>query len=645
MAWVVPSGRNLMRNPRPASLAHITGTQVVLVYDRSFSGETSARATFDGLPGAYVRWDSNAPGDWPADVPAGSELIGRVRLYSAGGGDVDLVALTIRYTDGTIESASGPAALDPDALWTTVTLGPITADPLKTIDFVYVYAAHESSEKVVYLGGADVRVGAEIDGFIVGGGNAHMTWEGTPEDSPSIRAGYQVDAVKLTGGQYKFTTTYYLVDRRNRILDDITEFVDACSITQDLLSDTVKGTAQLTLNSRGVVDAWTDQWIRPHLMVEKPDGSIEGGTGLDGALGLYSVEPSSERYDVTSNSFVFNGYDPLWLLQQQALVAGPGDREVGAVLLRGQDYRAKLIALFAEVGFTEANGLLYLPPVPPGMSAVASRNYGAELGRPYLEFITFVIDGQAWRRPWVTLQGQATAEPRKDLATQEPDLYFASGDGSDVRWPFEADPELDRVANRVIVFSKRSGDVAAIKVVLAITDKAHPLHPENLGHLDPDTGQVRPRYIDAPRIDVTNVASLAHAQAIAVDELSKRSMLPYVVRMRTRAMIAPLNSVYQLNITDYNGDPIDHGQGKYWCTGWQLDLQQPWEMVHNLRRVIPVIELPEEEVPNNTGGGPPGETPEQRRERERRERQRRERERARDKKKRARDRRRSRRGG
>jgi hypothetical protein len=635
MAWQVPFGRNLMRNPKPASLTHLSVLNApapLLVYDRSYSGPTSVRVNFDGTAGAYLLWLS---GPYTSlDEPAGSSYTARVRLHSPAGGTVDEVWLSVIYEDATYDYVMvGPVTLDADRVWTTVDIGTVTTNPAKVISALEI-AIGQNSAKTVYVAGADARRGEEIDGFIVGGGNANMTWEGTPDDSPSLRGEYVVNAELVRGGTSKYSATYYLVDRFNVVQDDISEFVARCSLTQDLLAEGVKGTMQLELTERGVVEEWTDQWIRPHLTIEHADGTIEGGAGLEGALGIYSVEPPSMRYDVTSNTFTYNGYDPLWLLQQQALVAGPGDREVGAVLLAGQDYRSKVITLFGEVGFTEANGLLYLPPVPAGLSAVASRNYGAELGRPYLEFISFVLDGQAWRRPWFTLQGQATSEPRTDISQRTPDYTFATGDGSDVRWPFEVEPELDNVANRVIVFSKRSGAIDAIKVVMSISDPAHPLHPDNLGR----DGQ--PRYIDAPRIDISNIPGLAWANLIAQDELARRSMLPYVVRMRTRAMVANLNSVYELAVSDYDGEPIEHGHGKYWCTGWQLDLADPWEMTHFLRRTIPITP-PLWEFPAPPDAGPPAETPAERRKRLRKERQERERKRARE---RARNRRRNRAG-
>jgi hypothetical protein len=43
---------------------------------------------------------------------------------------------------------------------------------------------------------------------------------------------------------------------------------------------------------------------------------------------------------------------------------------------------------------------------------------------------------------------------------------------------------------------------------------------------------------------------------------------------------------------DAYGDPIESGQGRYWCRGWSFQLGPPWEMVHNLTRVVSFATVP-----------------------------------------------------
>jgi hypothetical protein len=107
-------------------------------------------------------------------------------------------------------------------------------------------------------------------------------------------------------------------------------------------------------------------------------------------------------------------------------------------------------------------------------------------------------------------------------------------------------------------------------------DPAHPISFQRLG-----------RWIDIPDIKIPLVVDLAEAQQIATQALIDAGNLPIRARITTQAMIRGLNEVYELNMLDAYGDPIESGQGRYWCRGWSIQLGPPWQMVHNLSRVLP----------------------------------------------------------
>jgi hypothetical protein len=225
--------------------------------------------------------------------------------------------------------------------------------------------------------------------------------------------------------------------------------------------------------------------------------------------------------------------------------------------------------------------------------------YSAETGTPLLSYITSLCDGMAWRRPWATLQGQVKTEPIRPLSEEQPDYYFETGINSPVRWPFEVQPEPENIANRITVFSKKQGTIKeVINEVIENDDPNHPFSTVRLGYqlpegqTLPDGSTVQKRYIDAPQKNAVLLNSSQEAITIGMAELEKLGMLPYVARLKTRAMVAQLNSVYELNLTDFEGNPMANqaGQGKYWCIGWNLTLGPPWEMTHNLRRIIPVFD-------------------------------------------------------
>jgi hypothetical protein len=100
------------------------------------------------------------------------------------------------------------------------------------------------------------------------------------------------------------------------------------------------------------------------------------------------------------------------------------------------------------------------------------------------------------------------------------------------------------------------------------------------------------RFIDVPDINVPLVADQAAADALANNALIQASVLPMRARLTTVVMLRGLNEVYELNLMDSHGNPIDSGQGRYFCRGWTLQLGLPWEMVHTLTRVIAFTSTP-----------------------------------------------------
>jgi hypothetical protein len=106
-------------------------------------------------------------------------------------------------------------------------------------------------------------------------------------------------------------------------------------------------------------------------------------------------------------------------------------------------------------------------------------------------------------------------------------------------------------------------------------DPSHPLSYQRLG-----------RWIDLPLITLPKVTDSSIVRTQARQALIEGSTVPVRARLTTRVMIRGLNEVYELDMKDAYGNPIESGQGRYWCRGWTLQLGSPWEMVHNLVRVV-----------------------------------------------------------
>lgn len=599
MSAVITYAKNLATNPKPASLSGITGP-VNLAYEKSYSGNTSVRISFGPGEDSF-EWIASTD---LSDIDPGSAFSGAIRFLPVTSFTIQIEVI-LEYTDSTEDNAvSDDIEITSSNQWNKQTLPPLFSDPGKTPDSLRVVIHKVSTGAAeTYAGGLDIREGSEeADAFVVGDGY-NSYWDGTPNASRSVRNAHTYQSKLMPGAQIRYRANYFLVNRMNVIQEDITDRVVSCTINVDLLAEATKSSINIVLDSGDVVQPFTDSWIRPHLTVEHSDGTIEGGLGAEGMLGVYSVEPATEVYDADRNTFTYQGFDLLWILQQQACIRTPGsaiwEAEEGAsfMIAPPKTIRDGLISAFEVAGFTEQNGLLSLPN-PAGIPQL-DQVYSAETGTPLLSYITYMCDGMAWRRPWATLQGQVKTEPIRPLSEEQPDYYFESGANSPVLYPFEVQPEHENIANRVTVFSKWQGRNEVISEIIENEDPNHPFSTVRLGYQLPEgettsTGEtVQRRYIDAPQINAVLLNSREEARVIGMSELEKRGMPPYIARLKTRAMVAQLNAVYELNLTDFEGNPMANqsGQGLYWCVGWNLTLGPPWEMTHNLRRIIPVFEV------------------------------------------------------
>jgi len=234
-----------------------------------------------------------------------------------------------------------------------------------------------------------------------------------------------------------------------------------------------------------------------------------------------------------------------------------------------------------------------------------------------------MLQAAGWQRPWVTPDGIITSAPAgTDPRNVTPSIVLATGENSQVRWPFEVDPETSRVGNRVRVVStktvseitsyvdpdayldhikkkikkRKSGKKVKKKKEIWVDPAPYPVYGPVDSHVDQTAMNTDPthplsrqrlgRWIDIPTVSLPAVTDDAAAAAIARQHLIEASNVPMRVRLSTEVMIRGLHEVYELDLNDAYGNPIESGQGRYWCRGWTIQLGSPWEMTHNLTRVI-----------------------------------------------------------
>lgn len=121
------------------------------------------------------------------------------------------------------------------------------------------------------------------------------------------------------GGAARITTQLYRATADNVWLEDISDRVEAGSITVDI-SRTTPMTLEATTTQPDVVTAATD-WIAPVTTYSYPDATTGRTVTVRHQLGLYLVMPSTKTYTAAQGIERIDAYDPLWLLA----ASGPGE--------------------------------------------------------------------------------------------------------------------------------------------------------------------------------------------------------------------------------------------------------------------------------------------------------------------------------
>jgi hypothetical protein len=359
------------------------------------------------------------------------------------------------------------------------------------------------------------------------------------------------------------------------------------------------------MDEPGLIDSLADEYARISVHIERPDGSVE-----EGPVGMFMVDPPKERWVGGHDEWVYAGSDMLRLLDTfmfrgQAVLPTEGTEvtvDAARGLRDGESYRAALVDVLSNPDPGRGMGLAQTQFSFSGaMNQVAAGDLGWEGGTSALTIVTEILEGAGWRKPWVTPQGVITSAPAgDDPSVITPSLVLATGDNSRLRWPFEVDPDASAVGNRVRVLGvqeirsrkykrakKKKKMVPAgwstkrnlVQVWATNDDPSHPLSFQRLN-----------RWIDIPDVKAPLLQTVSEAQQLARQALIDAGQLPIRVRLTTEIMVRGLNEVYDLDMYDATGEPIESGQGRYFCRGWSLQLGPPWEMVHSLSRVIPFEE-------------------------------------------------------
>ncbi len=613
----IPAGRNLMHDPRPVGatrLFFVGGATGPFVTDRSYSGTGSIFLTIPATGSATI----TAAVDDDSDLSAliGGTLNGVLHVSGVAATGMQAFFQVV-YTDASVVNGSAVSIPITGTDFFRITLPTLALNAAKTVRNIWVTVYNPSgATKTLYVGGFDVRRNQAIDGFIHGSAGANYSWSGTANNSPSNRAAYTVGPVFGTGGQLIPSIKVHVVNRKNQILREITDhFVDG-SINYDLDAEQWKGTCSLVLDEPGLITPLADEYARTTLRIDYPDGTF-----AEKSLGLFNMDAPTERWSSGHDTWTYEGKDILsilatWNIPGQHgddLQVEPGSLIAGFILNPGWAYSAGIDVLLGAIGLSSAQYSF------PGLTGTTSDYIVWEEGDSVLTMLTDVLNAAGWQSPWATPEGIITSAPAgldpRDVA---PSIVLATGQNSQVRWPFEVDPETSRVGNRIRVIGVKQvhqqtgwGDPQQVfdhwkrnKHAKKKKNRRDPVYktvtPPVMGdvptHADATASNLDPthplsfprlgRWMDLPTVTLPAVENDVACAAIAAQKLYEASLIPVRVRLTTEVMARGLNEVYELDLSDAYGDPIPSGQGRYWCRGWTLQLGSPWEMVHNLTRVV-----------------------------------------------------------
>jgi hypothetical protein len=632
----IPAAKNWVRNPRPASTTDLdmsgTGTRT-LVTDRSYSG-TSSMFISVANGGNYFQWWSGldistepSGGTWrgmlhvagPVAQPSSGSVYAFLRLF---------------YTDTTFTDSPIVFVTIPSTRFERVVMPDLVATPGKTPANIYLYILNTGTGPVtMYVGGADIRHNQPLDGFVHGSAGTNYSWVGTANLSASLRAAFTTAPIIGSGGAVYPSVRLYVVDRNNQILREITDhFIDG-DVSYDMDAETWKGSMRLILDDASLIRPLAMEFVRVILKLDYPDGTSE-----EGSLGQFMVDIPSERWSSGRDQWSYQGKDLLGVLAGTMAADGYGANA-------GTSYRT----VIDDVCYIRC-GLSPSQVSFPAITQVYAGAFSWEKGTTMLKILTDVLQAAGLQKPWVTPNGVITTSlAGVNPASVTPSITLATGQDSKLRWPFQVDPDVSGIGNRVAVISSvyeqnhtwippiPIGNVDTASSTSAFGTSYNPTvteakkkkkkkkHPNNPTPDEPtptDTdpqdipGRWEPGYdpvfsqkvnddpshpistvrlgriIDLPNVEVPEVSGQAQADALALDALIRASSLPVRARITTVVMLRGLNEVYELDMMDADGNPIDSGQGRYWCRGWSLQLGLPWEMVHTLTRVIDFTATP-----------------------------------------------------
>jgi hypothetical protein len=371
--------------------------------------------------------------------------------------------------------------------------------------------------------------------------------------------GPQYISVTSAGRAIRFLPALFVADKQNQLYDDISTQLGEGLVVLDLDLDGAKMTFTATLKTKRAISPFVD-FVAPFVRILYEDGTEDYEQ-----VGLYVLVPAPSTHhpggsllaDSSGGTFQeIDGRDLCWLL-----ASDHSDATTSMAL--GANVINDALDELSEAGITRVN--------IPASSYVSTKAVDWEPGTSRLQRVNDRLMMAGYYTVCFDRHGIAMSFPYRDLATTQASVTYTGDTGSRIVPPVLDEPDLTRLANRVVVIGTDPAQ-APIYAIRENTDPLSPVSYDNLG------GIWITRTEEIPDIQTQDAADDLADELIRNGASFYRSLTIQTLPDPTRNP----REVYAVELSNEDGVVAD---GKWHCSGWELPLSNEVQaMTHFLNR-------------------------------------------------------------
>ena len=363
----------------------------------------------------------------------------------------------------------------------------------------------------------------------------------------------QIDtALKGVAGPVAYSFRLDVLDANEVRLSDVTTSVTAASIQVDITRDVV-GSASFTLAVDGLVDSLANR-LKPWMRL------LVAGEIVEFPLGVYLPKKPQRTSNAREVQPAYACYDKGVILQQNLLTTP-------YTASAGDNYISDVSSIAVTAG---------IPAAQQALTATSSTLPTAktwDIGVSRLKVCNDLLDMINYQHVWFDANGIMRTNPIRLLSQTAPAVTYQTDVASMIVPDVQDDWDDSQTANCIVVVCKDPSR-AAFSATYTNSNPASRASTVTLG-----------RTITR-KIDQNGLNSVTEAQALAQQQCELAAAGLHRVTLQTS--LDPRRQPYEaydIEVTSVGSIVLT---GKYWCTGWTMDLKTGGLMKHTLSRVEPI---------------------------------------------------------